>query len=247
MDVYPLNLILAVATAAATLFLGYLPTKSISCAFFARETTKAAAAWGLIAVTSPVAIFHYPIIFAFLLLVARHKFHRDNAFSGKLWLSFAAGLGISIGVMLILAVTPKAFPPVLSQMQEAELLASIYVGGGIIGLAYVCYVLTISVSTNSGVTNGVVRRYVGLLLALVLVHAALLLFTLGAMPNILLTEYENTEGMVHFGLVFLVLPALAFYSLQATRLSSRVQPTRALAAICLLGFFAEVLARLLVL
>jgi len=257
MDGYPLNLILTVATASATIFLGFLPAKSIRAEFFARETLRAGLAWLLVAIVSPPAILHYPLIFALVCLAASWQFRKDNILNAKMWLSLASGLGISIGVMLILAVTPKAsgYPPGLSQPGEALLLASIYLGGAVIGLAYVCLILNQNVSMNSGVTNNLVQRYAGLLLILALVRAAALLVSFGAAPGYLGRQWVALRSPAHgvseavtlFVLAVLVLPALAFYSKRATRLASRVQPTRALVAICLIGFMAEILARLLVL
>ena len=63
MDGNPLNLILAVATASATIFLGFLPTKNIRTTFFARETLKAAIAWIFVAMATPPQIVHYIFLF----------------------------------------------------------------------------------------------------------------------------------------------------------------------------------------
>lgn len=254
MDVYPLDLILAVATASATIFLGFLPTKYVSSAFFARETLKASIAWIVVAIASPLQIFHYPLILAIICLAAWGKFRDDHAFSGKLWLNLASGLGISIGVIFILAVTPQAYPPGLSQLSATLLLASIYLGGAVIGLAYVSYVLTKSMSIYSSISSRLVEHYVGLMLSLILARAAVLLITFGVAAVFQVGEWvairnptEMSEAVSLFGLAVLILPAMSFYAKRASSFSSRVQPTRALLAICLFGLLAEVLARLLVL
>ena len=66
MDGFPFDLILTVATATATIFLGFLPTASIRSSFFSRATLKAALAWGLVTLLTPPAIMHYPFFFALL-------------------------------------------------------------------------------------------------------------------------------------------------------------------------------------
>jgi hypothetical protein len=276
MDGFPFDLIFAVATASATIFLGFLPTRSIRSGFFARESLKAALAWILVAWVTPPRIVHFPIFFALLCGGAWWKFSRDSALSGKMWLSIASGLGISLGVMLLLAVTPRAYPPDLPQTPQTLLLASIYLGGAVIGLAYVGSRLAVNVSTNSGVTNAMVRRYVALLVVLVIaravVLAGLLVLTSGMPGHIEFAEYDlpmtqtslgngstefifnhgqdvgiSDKTLLLLGLVVIVIPGLAFFALRATRFSSRIQPTQFLVAICCFGILAETLARLLVL
>ncbi len=256
MDLYPLDLILAVATASATIFLGFLPTKDIAPAFFARETGKALMAWIVVALLSPPAIFHYPLFFAFFCFAAWWHFRRDNALTGKMWLSIASGLGISVGVMFILAVSPRAYPPGLPPLPETLLLASIYLGGAVIGLAYVCVALVLSTKVNSGVTQVIVRRYVGLLCYLTIARAAVFLLEVLQSPS---TYKEHSFGVnaefatstLHHGplliLPLLLLVILSFRAQSAVGFSSRVQPTRSLIAILVLGLLAEFYARILVL
>jgi len=183
MDFYPLNLVLAVAVASATIFLGFLPTRNIRSEFLAREVSRAVFAWVLVAMISPSAIRHYYFLLAFLCFGSWWQLRRDHALSGKMWLSIASGLGISIGIMFILAITPRAYPPGLPQPGQGLLLASIYLGGAVIGLAYVCHVLTQGVFANSGIANGMVQRYVGLLGGLVFARAGVLLTLLYLTPG----------------------------------------------------------------
>jgi len=247
MDVYPADLILAVATASATIFLGALPTKNIRSPFFARETLKAAFAWGLVAILSPAAILHFPVIFAILCLAAWKSFRSESALSGKLWLGLASGLGISIGVVFILAVTPQTYPTEASLAEQTLLLASIYLGGAIIGLAYVCYALAQSSKINPGITASIVQRYTGLLLTLVLARGVVMLgssvlsLDFGLRP---LSPGLDLEYLLVF-LAVIILPIFAFFARRSVRFSSRAQPTRLLVAICLVGAAAEFLARLL--
>jgi hypothetical protein len=263
MDVYPLDLILAVATASATIFLGFLPTKTLSSVFFARETLKASLAWMVVAILCPPEIMHYPLILAVLCLVAWWQFRENNAFSGKLWLSLASGLGISVGVMLILAVTPSAYPPGLPLVNQVLLLASIYLGGAVTGLAYSC--LSLVQGSRSGVPQKIIQRYVGLLFWLVLAKGLVFLLELLQPLSPYNERVIGVNGMtsngtainfytstLHLGqvilpplLLFLVI--LSFFAKRATSFSSRVQPTRFLIGIIVVGFLTEILARLLVL
>lgn len=257
MDAYPLNLILAVATASATIFLGFLPTKSISSAFFARESGKAIFAWILVALSSPSQIAHYPLLYAFLSFAAWWQFRRDNLLNGKMWLSIAAGLGISVGIMLILAVTPAAYPHGLSLTADTLLLASIYLGGGILGLAYVCLVLI----DSDGSHQPLIQRLVKLLAVLTLARAAVLLadiLTVKPKDFTAVTSGSNTQSaygvsisIPNISLVSLmpvfVLIILAFIAQRQTHFSSKRQPTRTLAAFIVVGIFSEIFIRSLVL
>jgi len=260
MDVFPLNLVLAVAVASATIFLGFLPTRNIRSPFFAQEAIKAALAWVFVAMVSPAAIMHYHFIIAILCFGAWWQFRRDKALSGKMWLSIASGLGISIGVMLILAVTPRAYPPGLPEQSRAFLLASIYLGGAVIGLAYVSYVLIQGSATRSGIANELVQRYVGLLLVLVLVRAAsfigpcliALVTYKGGLENVseeylffnqrfLINHFVEFKGVV--ALLGLVLPYLAFMAWRSTNSGNQHRASLALAGVGLVGLMTEIFIR----
>lgn len=277
MDFYPLNLILAIAVASATVFLGFLPTRNIRSEFFTRQILFAVFAWAFIGVVSPSVISQYHCIIAFLCFASWWQFRRDRALGGKMWLSIASGLGISIGVMLILAVTPRAYPPTLPQPGQDLLLASIYLGGAVIGLAYVCHVMVQALSTTSGITQEQVRRYVGLLTALVFVRAGVLLILTFAsapisgptrpyglpetQPSFQLFGHAFEVGAMGYVLkrsfsfqtifllvlVVFILPVLVLAARRVFRSHSSAQAGFILISICLVGILAEILARLLVL
>ena len=278
MDFYPLNLILAVAVASATVFLGFLPTRNIRAGFFTQQVLLAIFAWALIGLTSPPAISHYHYITGFLCFASWWQFRRDRTLAGKMWLSVASGLGISVGIMLILAVTPRAYPAGLPQPTQSLLLASIYLGGAVIGLAYVCYVMIQALSSNTGVTQDQAQRYVGLLVGLVVARAAVLLGQLFLMPSqsglkvqtYHLPETHNTfhlfgheftdiqfgrgmdmgislQNLIFMGLVFVILPTLAFIAQRAFRSGAKGRAASVLIGICLIGILTESLARLLML
>ena len=266
MQGFPFNLVLAIAIASMTIFIGFLPTKTIRSSFFGLEALKAAFAWIFVTLAVPQGVMHYYIFFAIVCAGSWWQFRHDLGLRGKMWLSVASGLGISLGGMLILATTPAYLPignasvhQELNQMEsidQAVLVASIYLGGAVLGLAYVVYILTRQVSTSSGVTNTVVQRYADLLLILVLVRAAMVVvsyFVLGEMSpgvrtlgSIDFHSHVFGETVLAFILLLLVMPALAVYVKWGSRMASRIQPTRALVAMIFLGFGAEVLARLLV-
>ena len=262
MDTYPLDLVFTVAAASVTVFLGFLPTKTLRSGFFAREALKAAAAWVVIAAISPLGVMHYPFILAAFCFIAWWNFQRDDAFMGKIWLSLAAGLGISIGVLVILAVTPGCLPTtsfttltVRGSLQAQEwgwsqawCLASLYLGGAMIGLAYVGYALCREASLRPGL-GGFIQNSLGLLFNLTLVRAAVVLIEItvpGAFVDL------HGKDVRHFDFlflpigacVFLILPTLAYLARRAARFSSRVQPTRLLVAMMLVGLVTEILARI---
>ncbi|MCE0499559.1 MAG: hypothetical protein LV481_16595 [Methylacidiphilales bacterium] len=276
MDAYPFDLVFAVAVASATIFLGFLPARTIRSGFFAREAFKAAAAWFVIAVISPLSVVHYPFILAVLCFIAWWNFRRDDTFTGKIWLSLASGLGISIGVLVILAVTPGSLPATPFGPTDASVsflvqgwdggqawcLASLYLGGAIIGLAYVGYVLCREASTRAGI-GGFIQDGLGLLYKLTLVRAAVVLLEIatgsgapaGDGPGFhriffMLPLNVHANDVRQFGLFWvgicgvLILPALAYLARRAARFSSRRQPTRLLVAIMLVGLITEILARI---
>jgi len=263
MEVFPLNLVFAVAIASAALFIGFLPTRNIRSPFFKQETVRLGVAWMLVAMTVPSGIAQYPVFIGLFCLASWWQFRRDRALSGKMWFSIGSGLGISIGVMLILAVTPRAYPPDLPAQLQPLLLASIYLGGAVVGLAYANY----SLVQQSEVPGELIRRYIGLLMALVLARAAVLwaffFFRpagLGPLVTAQLTAthlhdtyYQVPNGSTRWetllllGLVSLVLPVLAFVARRAVRQNDPRKALSLLAGVGLIGFFAETLARLLVL
>jgi hypothetical protein len=252
MDGFPLNLILAVATAAATIFIGFLPTKSISSPFFAKQTCVAIFTWAIVAFTTSTLIVHYLLMLTFLCFASWWSFRRDRALSGKMWLSVASGLGISVGIMLILEVTPRAYPKGLPQLNDALLLASIYLGGFIIGLAYFCFALV--EGTRAGISQGLVQRYVELLFWLTIVRAGVFLAELLLLPAHLTGEgIPLSVGYAAPALgKLLIIPmglliALAFLAQRGAGFSSKIQPTRLLVAIIALGFLTEIGARYLLL
>ena len=284
---YPLDLILAVATASATVFLGFLPTKSISSSFFAREALVATFLWAIVAFSAPAEAMHYMLAIGLFCGGAWWKFRHDRMLNGKMWLSLSSGLGISLAVVLILVKTPQGYPPELPSHIGGLLLASIYMGGSIIGLTYICFTLIQNVSTNSGVTQGVAQRYLKILFGLTLARAAVLIALLflprpGVRPFLMsgtggtmmgFSETEKapevgfffghayvTEGMGSFpsinftgsiilllALVVIALPGLACAAMHASRMASRVQPTRILIVLLLAACIAEIIARLVVL
>ncbi len=270
MDTHPLDLVLAIVTASVTVFVGFLPVKTIRSRFFAREAMRATAAWVVVAAISPLSVMHFPFILAVLCFIAWWNFQRNEAFTGKIWLSLASGLGISIGVMVIIAVTPDSLPGKLMEPPgpqgwdwgQALCLASLYLGGAVIGLAYVGYALCREAARESG-TAVYIQNCLGLLFNLTLVRAVVVLVEIVAVPvasapdtpvarealplpppNFPMEGVPAWVSLVVGACVFLVLPALAYLARRGVRFSSRLQPTRPLAAIILVGFVTEILARL---
>jgi hypothetical protein len=117
-----ISLVLACATGWSLLFIGYLPVSSVRR--LAAEPVKAAGAWAVVAVTAPPAVFHWYLIFAVISLVAWTKLDGP---AGKIWIALAAALGV---------VFPLETSPVLLALESPLALASLYLGGATMGLAY---------------------------------------------------------------------------------------------------------------
>ena len=79
-----------------------------------------------------------------------------------------------MGVIYILAVTPRAYPPALPALGKVQLLASIYVGGAVVGLAYVAGLVARAHRRSGEIDRAVAQRYFHLLIGLAAVRAALL-------------------------------------------------------------------------
>jgi hypothetical protein len=152
MDLTPVSLVLAVSTAWATLFLGVLSPPALRLQSW--EILKVCGAWMLVALTAPSSIFHWYFIFAFICLVAWIHIRRDRVLAAKIWLSVASGLGISLGVIFFIQAAPALCPADLPLRNYLLLLASIYLGGTVAGLAYAGVVLSIgALYTNRSTTT----------------------------------------------------------------------------------------------
>ena len=94
-----------------------------------RQVLMGAAGWIVVAVLAPSQIFHWYLIFAILCLVAWTKLNRP---AGKIWLALSAALGLTLGVIFPLEITPQ-----LEARENAFLLALLYLNGATTGFAYV--------------------------------------------------------------------------------------------------------------
>jgi hypothetical protein len=243
MNLYPLNLVLAVAVASATLFFGYLPARRLETAFFTRWTLRFGGLWLAVAALTPPAILHYYVLLALICFFAWWRLHGGHGLGGKLWLCLAAGFGLSLGPVLILAVTPGAWPDALPAWAQAFFLASLYTGGAIPGLAFVLYLFTRREVSEEGVNIGVPAR---MPIALVLIRAACAL--LGVATMVLIRpgarDLYLAFAMVALALdIFVLLPAAFLVS----KLIRSPRPSRAglvLFVLIIIGLGAEVIALL---
>lgn len=229
MNLYPLNLVLAVALAAVTLFFGYLPTRRLTARFFTRWTLRFGGMWLAAAALTPPEILHYYVLLALVCFIAWWWLHGGHGLGGKIWLGLAAGFGLSLGPVLILAVTPGAWPDALPAWAQTLFLASLYTGGAIPGLAFVLFLFT----RREGIDTGVEPSgYAKFLVALLFVRAFIALINFCAIQ-------ENVFGLVSY---FLLLPILGR---MASRRVKSPRPSTAgpvLWTIIVLGFMAEVWA-----
>jgi hypothetical protein len=249
MDIFPLNLVLAAALASAMIFLGVLPPRLLRAPVFRRQILFAGLAWMVVALLSPPAILHYHILFGLVCLWAWRQLRHDNALSGKFWLTVATGLGLSLGVVLILAVTPRAFPPGLGLARQVLLLSSVYLGGGVIGLAYVLYIFTRREATRAEVPKRTVDRGAALLLVLIFLRAVVLLATIflagGAGNGVKPGREREIAGIL--AAEVLIVPLLGFVARWQAHSLTPSTSGWALLGICAFEAGAELLARMLLL
>jgi hypothetical protein len=232
MDLTPVSLVLAVSTAWATLFLGVLSPPALRLQSW--EILKVCGAWMLVALTPPSSIFHWYFIFAFICLVAWVHLRRDRVLAAKTWLSFASGLGISLGVIFFIQAAPVLCPASLPLRSYLLLLASIYLGGAVSGLAYVRFVL--SRDPTPHVRGG---GYAKLLFILTIAWA--LVFALES-REVMTNSLPRSGFADHANLLcipILLLPVLAIGALYTNRSTT----TRIWATVSLLAFGTNVFAR----
>jgi hypothetical protein len=120
-------------------------------------------------------------------------------------------------------------------------LASLYLGGAIVGLACVGYALCREAAIQPGL-GGFVQNCLGVLFNLTLARGGVVLLEIFAIPGDI--DLHNPGTLSAGAGVFFILPALAWLARRAGRFSSRVQPTRLLVAIIVLGFITEILVRI---
>ncbi len=226
-----------------TVFLGFLPARTLENRILADQTLRAAFAWGIIALGSPWPIIHYPIIFAALCLIAWRQFRREEPLAGKMWLSLASGLGISIGVMLILAITPGVYPTAATDTVQGLFLANVYLGGAVIGMAHVCGTLL-----EARVGRAVIRGYVSLLFLLVVARSLVLIAWLvdaaALFRGQLVWKATGTPLVVlTLALLLLVTPVLTLLVRRSVRAGSDAQARWFLLGLALAAFVGELLAR----
>jgi hypothetical protein len=238
MDLYPIDLVLAAALAWTTIFLGYLPTRQIVAPIFRRHILAAALAWIVVGLTSPPQIIHYDLLLAVLCLISWHQLRHDHRLAGKLWLIAASGLGISLGVVLILAVTPQATPLTLSIFAHTGRLLAIYLGGAVTGLAYALHVFTRREATHEGISPRLVLRSAQLLFLLTLARAASLFGLLLTSP-LPLGIVPITLGIT----LFLLAPSLAWAALQRSHSPAPSRAGPPLLALVILQLLGETTSR----
>jgi len=241
MNLYPLNLVLAVAIASATLFIGYLPARRLTARFVTRWTLRFGGMWLAVAALTPPGILHYYVLLALVCFIAWWRLHGGHGLGGKFWLCLAAGFGLSLAPVLILAVTPGAWPDALPAWAQALFLASLYTGGAIPGLAFVLYLFT----RREGIDTGVrAWNYTRLLTGLVLFRAALAFLVFG-------TSATMNPGPVHVPFaetpIILAVYIVALFpaALLASKRIKSPRPSTAgmtLSIIVILGIGAEVLS-----
>jgi hypothetical protein len=233
MNLYPLNLVLAVAIATATLFFGYLPIRLLTARFFTRWTLRLGALWLAVAAITPPEILHYFGLLALLGFIAWWRLHGDHGLGGKLWLCAMAGFGLSLGPVLILAVTPGAWPAVLPAWAQALFLASLYTGGAIPGLAIALYIFTRRGASEAGFRT---EGYARLLVGLTIIRIALALLAL--IPP--LASLRMNPAAFY---VFLLVP-LVFLASKRIKSPRPSTAGRALSLVVIIGIGAEVFSLL---
>lgn len=123
------GLVLTSAVGWAELGFGALPVRVLRR--HSREPLVLAGGWVVSAVLVPSAVFHWYVIFAIFCFLSWTKIDR---LGGKIWLAIGAALSLSLGLIF-----PLHLSPALLAREHPLALASLYLGGGATGLAYVVF------------------------------------------------------------------------------------------------------------
>jgi hypothetical protein len=215
MNLYPLNLVLAMAVGSALLFFAYLSARQLTEPFFTQATLRFGGLWLLVAALTPPEILHYDLLLAVICFIAWRRLLGGHGLGGKLWLCAAAGLGISLGPVLILAVTPDAWPDGSPAWAQLLFLAALYSSGAMAGLAFALWLFTRPESLDAGVRTAGLAK---LLFILILARAAVAIGECFCVPNLIGGSFSvPITGMV---LGFYLLILAPFSSVVAKRLNS---------------------------
>jgi hypothetical protein len=230
-DWHVVSLVLASITGWTLLAFGSLPVAVLRQ--HGREPLMAAGAWGVVAALASSAIFHWYLIFAIICLVAWTKLNR---LGGKFWLATAAALGLSLGIVFPLEISP----PLLLR-ENPFVLASLYLGGAATGLAYAVFATSVRSPVDAWRPRGFAK-------GLLIVSIAWIAF-LAARPwwlqRIVPLEAVSSEAMLDvrvmilFGLG-LVLLLLALFIMAAVRRNAPGQ-ARVMAGAAAVTALAEML------
>jgi hypothetical protein len=233
MDLYPFNLVLAVTIGSATLFFGYLPIRRLENEFFLRQILRFGAGWLAVAACSSPEILHYDILLTLLCFIAWWRLRTGHGLSGKYWFLAAAGLGISLGPVLILAVRTEGMPGPLWLH-----LILLYLGGSVSGLAWVLSIFTRPAASEARLA---VSPLVRLLVGLVLLRAAGFLAVFLIPKAGFVEPWKREPYLVEFlaGITVLVLPLLASWAAGKCRSPRPSTAGFPLLALGVLAFGAE--------
>jgi hypothetical protein len=230
------SFVLAVSTAWAAIFLGFLPAQTLR--LDSREVLKLGGGWMVVGLTSPPAIRHWYFIFALVCLGSWIKLRTDRALAGKIWLGIAGGLGISIGVIFFIQAAPAVCPLALPPRDYLLLLASIYLGGAVTGLAYAGHVLARSSQVRA-------RGYARLLTVLAISWCAVVAAELRLIsPSVMDSLPPQRDGLL---VAMLLTTILSFLAFQATCTQASGRAKWIFATVTILAFGAQFLARRLIL
>jgi hypothetical protein len=244
MNLYPLTLVLAVAVASATLFFGYLPARRLEAHFFTRWTLRLGGLWLVVAALTPTQILHYDVLIALLCFIAWRQLHGGHGLRGKLWLCLAAGFGLSLGPVLVLAVTPGAWPDASPAWARLLFLASLYTGGAIPGAAFALYLFTRREASAAGINPSGYARALG---ALIAIRAVLELAACAASRPIapwgsLTWRFFTEERIIVLSVFLLALPILGRVARKKVNSPRPSTAGMALSLIMIFGMAAEILS-----
>lgn len=119
------SLFLASVTGWGLAAYGSLPVATLRAS--GQQVLMGAAGWIVVALLASSQIFHWYLIFAILCLIAWTKLSRP---AGRIWLALSAALGLTLGVIFPLEITPA-----LEARENAYLLALLYSHGATTGFA----------------------------------------------------------------------------------------------------------------
>lgn len=135
MESYPVNVLLALLASFITLFLGFLPSQHLPRTFFQKHVGVAGVMWLAVGILMPPTLY-FTGGAALLCVIAWYFWGNQSILQAKVWQSAATAVGVTLGVITVLRMSPQAVPDDMPLAAQGWFLAGPYMVGLVLGTGY---------------------------------------------------------------------------------------------------------------